>query len=85
MKKNEITTVDKLQIGDRFYFLNDTNKVVWELIQQEKKQTMYRTYSHFCLLGSYADRVDCPQKRNLNSKGVMANTRVVYLRSKEVA
>jgi hypothetical protein len=83
MKKNEVTTVDKLQIGDRFYFLNDKNKVVWEKIEHEVKTTKYRTYNHFALLGSYADIVKDRIKRRNNSKGMQPNTRVVYLKSKE--
>lgn len=83
MKKNTMTTVANLQIGDRFYFQNDKNKVVWELVQHEKKSTHYRTYHHFCLLGTYADRVTDPVMRKNNSKGLQADTKVVYLRSKE--
>jgi hypothetical protein len=84
MKKHEITTVDKLQIGDRFYFLNDKNKVVWEKVEHEVKSTQYRTYSHFALLGTYADRVKDLVMRKNNSKGMQPNTQVVFLRSKEV-
>lgn len=86
MKKNERTTVDNLQVGDRFYFQNDKNKVVWELISHDEKTTKYRTYRHFCLLGTYADRVQDPVMRKNNSKGIMPTTQVVYLRStKEVS
>lgn len=81
MKKNEITTVDKLQIGDRFYFLNDANKVVWEMVDHESKSTFYRTYTHFCLLGSYADRISDRATRDRQAKGIQGNTKVVYLRS----
>lgn len=84
MKKNQLTTVDQLQIGDRFYFQNDNNKVVWEMVDHETKTTHFRTYSHFCLLGSYADRTTDQQWRNQQAKGVQGNTSVVYLRSKEV-
>lgn len=85
MKKNQLTTVDQLQIGDRFYFQNDSNKVVWEIVEHETKTTHYRTYKHFCLLGSFADRTTDKQLRKHQSKGVQGNTNVVYLRSKEVA
>lgn len=84
MNKNTLTTVDKLQIGDRFYFANDRNRVVWEKVQHEIKSTHYRTYHHFCLLGTYADRVSDPVMRKNNSKGLQPETKVVYLRSKEV-
>lgn len=84
MKRNEVTTVDKLQIGDRFYFLNDKNKVVWEKVEHEVKATHYRTYSHFALLGTYAERVKDPVMRKNNSKGMQPDTKVVYLKSKEV-
>lgn len=84
MKKHELTTVAKLQIGDRFYFQADKNKVVWEMVEHESKQTFYRTYTHFCLLGAYADRVQDCDLRAMNAKGIQENTKVVYLRSKEV-
>lgn len=84
MIKNEVTTVSNLQIGDRFYFQNDKNKVVWEKIEQEAKNTHFRTYNHFAIIGSYADRIACPKRRNQHSKGIMSSTKVVYLRSKEV-
>ncbi|HCU46662.1 MAG TPA: hypothetical protein DF610_19265 [Sphingobacterium sp.] len=85
MKKNQLTTVDQLQIGDRFYFQNDNNKVVWEMVDHETKSTHFRTYRHFCLLGSYADRTSDKRLRDQQAKGVQGNTNVVYLRSMEVA
>ncbi|WP_149913515.1 hypothetical protein [Sphingobacterium cavernae] len=84
MKRNEVTTVDKLQIGDRFYFLNDKNKVVWEKVDFAVKTAHYRTYSHFALLGTYADRVKDSVMRKNNSKGMQPDTRIVFLKSKEV-
>lgn len=85
MKKHELTTVDQLQIGDRFYFPTDKSKVVWEMVEHETTSTHFRTYKYFCLVGSYADRVSCPKQRNLNARGIMGNTKVIYLRSvKEV-
>lgn len=37
MKKFEVTTVDKLEKGDRFYFVKDKAKTTYELIEQKSR------------------------------------------------
>ncbi|WP_346237745.1 hypothetical protein ABDK00_001545 [Niabella insulamsoli] len=70
MERNTITTVDKLQLGDRFYKANDKNKTVLTKVESEIKVTIYRTYRHF----AKTDKEKFPQPIN-------ANTRVVFLRN----
>lgn len=41
MKRNEVTTLDKLQIGDRFYKSGDAKKTVWTLKQPSKNLNQY--------------------------------------------
>ena len=69
-KKNEITTIAKLSIGDRFYFLNDKKKIVHTKVEHEKIQTHYQTYKHFAL----QDGKRIPDMKK-------ADTQVVFLRS----
>lgn len=85
MKKNEVTTADNLQIGDRFYFLNDKNKVVWEMVEHEKKVTNYQTYSNWCIPASVSDGRGSETFKAAYVKPIRKETKVVYLRSKEVA
>lgn len=71
MERNTLTTIDKLNVGDRFYKVKDKNKTVWEKVAHEIKQTNYQTYSQFATKGkdphTYAFRKDA---------------QVIFLRSK---
>lgn len=81
MKRNEVTTMDKLSQGDRFYFANDKKRLVWQKVEHEKTQTRYKTYKHFALLASVVDNPCMKEeyKRNL-IKAVNKETGVVFLR-----
>jgi hypothetical protein len=47
MERNTKTAIYNLQIGDRFFKLNDKKKEVWEKVGHHIKQTKYQTYSNF--------------------------------------
>lgn len=49
MKRNEVTAIKNLQVGDVFYKHNDKSKTVFELVPGEVKTTQYQTYSFFGL------------------------------------
>lgn len=83
MKRNEITTIDKLAIGDRFYFASDKHKVVWEKVDGDTKRTPWQTYTQWALPGEIADRPNASDEyKRQSKKSVRKQTQVVYLRSK---
>lgn len=49
MKRNEITAIKNLQVGDVFYKHNDKSKTVFELVEGKPIATQYQTYSFFGL------------------------------------
>jgi hypothetical protein len=69
MKRNELTTVDKLRIGDRFHKAGDQKKKVWTKVENETKVTNYQTYKHWGL----PDGEKWPQ-------ALKGNSPVVFLR-----
>ncbi|WP_313234204.1 hypothetical protein [Sphingobacterium multivorum] len=81
MKKNQLTTVDQLHLGDRFYFANDNNRVVWEMVNHGVRPPFTRSTNYFCLLGSHADHIKDKAIRDNMTKSIKGNTKVVYLRS----
>lgn len=83
MKKNTLITADKLQVGDRFYFANDKNKVVWQIVEHEKKVTNYQTYSQWCMPASVADGRGSETYKQANVKPLRGATSVVFLRRVE--
>jgi len=72
MERNTQTTVYHLQIGDRFYKVNDKKKWVYEMVEGEVKQTHFQTYKHFALKDGerYPD-------------AIKSITEVIFLRHKE--
>ncbi|WP_437918420.1 hypothetical protein [Sphingobacterium sp. LRF_L2] len=84
MKKNELTTANSLQTGDRFYFQADKNKVVWEMVDHEKKTTNFQTYTKWCMPASISDGRGSETFKAAYVKPLRKETKVVYLRSKEV-
>ncbi|MFD2961342.1 MULTISPECIES: hypothetical protein [Olivibacter] len=81
MQRNEVSTMEKLTLGDRFYFANDKKRLVWQKVEHAATQTKYRTYKHFALLASVVDNPCMKEeyKKNL-VKAVNKDTSVVYLR-----
>lgn len=47
MERNTQTTIGELKAGDRFYFIKDKKKMVWQKVEQKAKQTYFQTYSNF--------------------------------------
>ncbi len=52
MERNTVTTIDQLQVGDRFYKANDKNKRMFQKVKagsngEKYVRTRYKTYSHF--------------------------------------
>lgn len=43
MKQGELTTIDNLQVGDRFYFASDKKKEVWQVKRKEEKSNDWMT------------------------------------------
>ena len=70
MKSKQLTTVDQLQIGDRFYKAGDQKKKVWTKVHHETKVRNYQTYKHWGL----PDGEKWPQ-------ALKGNSPVVFLRS----
>lgn len=83
MNRNEKTTIDRLANGDRFYFLADKTKTVWQKVDKEAKQTNYQTYRYWALLASIAESAIIlnPMYIENNIKAVNKETPIVYLRS----
>lgn len=82
MNRNDVTTVDKLVIGDRFYRSNDKNKEVLELVEMPAKRTYYRTYRYFFITAASADKI----RHNADligriAKPINGTTSIVFLRS----
>lgn len=70
MERNKLTTVDQLQIGDRFYKAGDQKKKVWTKVHNQAKVTNYQTYNHW----GVPDGEKWPQ-------ALKGNSPVVFLRS----
>lgn len=69
MKRFEVTTASKLNVGDVFYKLKDRAKTPYEIVNGHPKVTQYQTYTvHARKLGT---RHGLPMK---------SNTEVVFLR-----
>lgn len=49
MERLTVTTIDKLQVGDRFYKAADRQKAVWTKVQHDVKITNFQTYKYFAL------------------------------------
>lgn len=83
MNRNEASTIEKLAIGDRFYFSKDKKKAVWEKVKGEVKQTQFQTYTQWAVPASV---IDSPAANEIyvksNFKALRKGTQVVYLRSK---
>ena len=45
MRRGELTTIEKLAAGDRFYYLKDKNKEVWEVVSHKRKKYTYGVLS----------------------------------------
>ncbi len=74
MKRGEVTITEKLIEGDRFYFLNDKHKTVWELVEQKTKRVNWT--GGFTYLKSIIKE---PGSRN--TKHVKGDREIVYLRN----
>ncbi len=74
MLPNTVTTIHQLNIGDRFYKLQDKTKTVWEKVEGEVKKTYYQTYRHFA-----------KRDNDKFSQPFQSSTPVVFLRQKQTA
>jgi len=83
MKRNEITTIDQLANGDRFYFVADKAKAVWQKVEKKEKQTQYRTYRYWALLASLVENTQRFNATYISNctKAVNRDTPIVFLRS----
>ena len=81
MKRNELTTAERLKIGDRFYKLADKQKKVFEKVDCDVKTTQYRTYKHFCIEASILESSTHWSHKKRYVVGISSDTQVVYLRS----
>jgi hypothetical protein len=72
MERNTKTTMYHLQIGDRFYKVNDKKKIVYTKVESETKRTHFQTYKHFAL----KDGERFPD-------AIKSTTEVIFLRHKE--
>lgn len=85
MNRNEVTTAASLEVGDRFYFANDKNKMVWQTVEHEKKVTNYQTYNQWCIPASVMDGRGTDTYKMAYVKPLRSATKIVFLRSvKEV-
>lgn len=78
MNRNEVTSIDRLQIGDRFYKSSDKAKVkeVYQVMDPEK-QIRTKSQKHFaCPVGFLGLNCEASKTVPLNE-----NTMVVFLRS----
>lgn len=69
MEKNTLTTVDKLQIGDRFYKAGDRKKELWTKVEAQKKVTYFQTYVHWA-----------KKDKEVHPQALKANSPVIFLR-----
>lgn len=84
MKRNELTTVMQLVIGDRFYKAADKAKAVWVMVEGEKKATAYQTYKYFACPAMVIDHPGLKQAQKERSyKALNKDTQVVFLRHTE--
>jgi hypothetical protein len=84
MNRNNVTTVDKLVIGDRFYRCNDKHKEVLELVEMPAKRTYYRTYRHFFITASTLENIRNDAERiKRMAKPINGTTAVVFLRNSQ--
>lgn len=82
MNRNEVTTAENLQIGDRFYKLGDKKKEVLQMIQHEAKVTHFRTYKLFCCPSLAIDNNLMNQKlKDYQIKPIIKETQVVFLKN----
>jgi len=70
MQRNERTTLGLLLPGDRFFFRNDKDRLVWEVISQGERYTYIN--QPYCNAYWYTRHVERQQK-----------TEVVYLSSRQ--
>jgi hypothetical protein len=49
LPKNKLTTIDSLEIGDRFFLASDKKKITWSKVQEAKKVTQFQTYTNWGL------------------------------------
>ncbi len=82
MERNELTTVQKLTLGDRFYKVSDKNKIVFQMVPHEVKKTHFQTYKYFCCEASVIDNKNNKHKER-NFKAINKETPVVFLRHKD--
>lgn len=79
MKRNQITTLDKLQPGDRFHFPDDKKKIVMQVIGQPQPPIAGRVICVPALI------MDSPNLDNINlgnyKKAYHSQREVTYLRS----
>jgi len=71
LKHLQLTTIDQLQIGDRFYKANDKKKHPYTLTECDAKKTFFRTYKYFAT-----------KDGERNPMPLVSTTQVVFLRSK---
>lgn len=84
MNRNELTSVELLKTGDRFYKASDKNKLVFVIVEGERKQTHFRTYKYFACPASIVDHQGLKQVQKERSyKAVNKDTQVVFLRHAE--
>jgi hypothetical protein len=78
MKKNQITTVDQLQLGDRFYKLSDTAKVKnMYQVMDTTKQVRTAAQKHFaCPISYVGSKVETQKTVPLSG-----NIQVVFMRN----
>lgn len=55
MQRLTVTTIDELQIGDRFYKASDKKKVTLVKVEHDVKRTYFRTYRNFCIEAAIYD------------------------------
>lgn len=75
MERNTVTTIDKLQFGDRFYKANDNKKTVFEKVEHKTLQTNFQTYRFWAFNTTLPSRLQCPE-------ALKRETSIVFLRSK---
>lgn len=69
MERFTQTEVKNLQPGDRFFKLNDKNKIVHEIIEEKAKVTHFQTYKVFA-----------KRDNQMFASPMKSNTVVVFLR-----
>lgn len=82
MERNEITTVEFLKPGDRFYKKADKKKKPMQMVLSDSKQTQFRTYKFFCCATDIIDnKLMTENLKKRQYQPILKDTVVVYLRN----